>query len=147
MKNTFIAIVLLFVTSFAACDFGYVSVLNTEGKQENLPVEELNIDNKIIAFEENFYRKLSSEKVVLFFYEKTAASSKFLLEQLIKRIDVLPQNTKILVLDFETELDMREKYKVMISPVLVFIEGGKEIERSVTPFADVLILDLAKFFK
>ena len=86
----------------------------------------------------------ATDKVVLFFHAKWCSTCKLLSDDITANVDAIPENVRILLVDFDTETALKQRYEVTLQHTLVQVsaEGDEIASWNLTPTLDSLLSQL-----
>ena len=86
----------------------------------------------------------AEDKVILFFHAQWCATCKLLSDDITANVDAIPEDVRILLVDFDTETALKQRYGVTLQHTLVQVTAdGDEIATwHLTPTLDALLGDL-----
>ncbi|MEO6201566.1 MAG: thioredoxin family protein [Cryobacterium sp.] len=84
------------------------------------------------------------DKVVLFFHAQWCATCKLLSDDITANVDAIPEDVRILLVDFDTETALKQRYEVTLQHTLVQVNaaGDRIATWHLTPTLDALLDEL-----
>ncbi len=86
----------------------------------------------------------ADDRVILFFHAQWCATCKLLSDDITANVDAIPEDVRILLVDFDTETALKQRYEVTLQHTLVQVNAdGDEIATwHLTPTLDALLGEL-----
>ncbi|TDW29636.1 thioredoxin [Cryobacterium psychrophilum] len=84
------------------------------------------------------------DKVILFFHAQWCATCKLLSDDITANVDKIPENVRILHVDFDTATALKQRYEVTLQHTLVQVspDGDRIATWHLTPTLDALLGEL-----